>query len=208
MLDRQRSAGYSLLGDIHAAQGSVENAKADLQAAIDRNPREVANYLALDTLYEKEGNWERAKKVCERAHQVNPDSPLVANNLAYLYLEDGGDVNVALSLAQGARQKMLDSPTTADTLGWLLQIRIVRVGCRAIKEMRSARSEKPHIPVSLGYGLYGRSSFRLGRAVSAEGTTGRSKFPGCSECQGSLGQDFERPKIVISPGPTYYLRLP
>ena len=117
-LGRQRSDGYSLLGDIHAAQGSVENAKADLQAAIDRNPHEVANYLALDTLYEKEGNWERAKKICEKAHQVNPDSPLVANNLAYLYLEHGGDVNVALSLAQMVRQKMPNSPETADTLGW------------------------------------------------------------------------------------------
>jgi Flp pilus assembly protein TadD len=74
--------------------------------------------LALDTLYEKEGNWERAKKVCERAHEVNPDSPLVANNLAYLYLEHGGDVNVALSLAQMGRRKMPNAPTTADTLGW------------------------------------------------------------------------------------------
>jgi len=118
MLDRQGADGYSLLGDIHAAQGSVEEAKADLQAAIDRNPRQVANYLALDTLYEKEGNWERARKVCEKAHEVDPDSPLVANNLAYLYLEHGGDVNVALSLAQTVRQKMPDSPQTADTLGW------------------------------------------------------------------------------------------
>ena len=74
--------------------------------------------MALDTLYEKEGNWERAKKICERAHQVNPDSPLVANNLAYLYLEHGGDVNVALSLAQAVRQKLPNSAETADTLGW------------------------------------------------------------------------------------------
>src|ERR1017187_947818 len=82
----------------------------------------------------------------------------------------------------------------------LLQTRSVRIGCRSTKEMRSRRSEYPPVPVSLGYGPYGRSSFRLGRTVSAEGAAGRSKFPGCSECQGSLGQDFERPKIVISPG--------
>jgi Flp pilus assembly protein TadD len=49
---------------------------------------------------------------------VDPDSPLVANNLAYLYLEHGGEVTTALTLAQLARQKMPDSATPADTLGW------------------------------------------------------------------------------------------
>ena len=60
----------------------------------------------------------RGKKLCEKAREVDPDSPLVANNLAYLYLEHGGDVNVALSLAQMVRQKMPNSPDAADTLGW------------------------------------------------------------------------------------------
>src|ERR1700726_688649 len=87
----------------------------------------------------------------------------------------------------------------------LLQIRITRVGCRSIKGMCSERSEQPHIPVSLGYGLYSSSSFRLGRAVSAQGTPGQSEFRGCSECQGSLGQDFESPTIVSSLEPTRLL---
>jgi cellulose synthase operon protein C len=43
---------------------------------------------------------------------------VVANQLAYIYLEHGGDVNVALGLAQQAKQKMPDSPNVADTLGW------------------------------------------------------------------------------------------
>jgi tetratricopeptide (TPR) repeat protein len=33
-------------------------------------------------------------------------------------LEHGGDVNVALSLAQTARKGLPDLPNTADTLGW------------------------------------------------------------------------------------------
>ena len=118
MLDRQGLNQYSLLAAIHQAQGATEKAKADLQAAIDGDPRNVANYMVLEMLYEKEGNWERAKKLCEKAHEVDPGSPAVANDLAYFYLEHGGDVNLALSLAQAARQKMLDSPNTADTLGW------------------------------------------------------------------------------------------
>ena len=41
-----------------------------------------------------------------------------ANNLAYLLLEHGGDVNVALSLAQIGRRGMSKSPNSADTLAW------------------------------------------------------------------------------------------
>jgi hypothetical protein len=43
--------------------------------------------VALVIQYEKEGNWEEAKKICERAHEVDPSAPFVA-------------VNVALPLAQ------------------------------------------------------------------------------------------------------------
>jgi tetratricopeptide (TPR) repeat protein len=119
VLGRPGPDGYTLLAYIHGAQGSVDKAKADFQAAIEGNPRNITNYLALEGLYESEGKWEQAKKLCEKAREVDPDSPLVANNLAYLYLEHGGDVNVALSLAELAKQKMPDSPGVADTLGWV-----------------------------------------------------------------------------------------
>jgi cellulose synthase operon protein C len=41
-----------------------------------------------------------------------------ANNLAYLLLEHGGNVDVALSLAQTARRALPDAPNTADTMAW------------------------------------------------------------------------------------------
>jgi tetratricopeptide (TPR) repeat protein len=117
-LDPQGSDGYSLLAKIHMARGSVEEAKGALQEAISKDPRNVQNYVAMERLFEKEGNWDQALKFCEKAHEIDPDSPLVANNLAYLYLDHGGDINVAMSLARAARQRMPDSPNTADTLGW------------------------------------------------------------------------------------------
>jgi cellulose synthase operon protein C len=42
----------------------------------------------------------------------------VAAELAFLYLEHDGDVNVAVSLAQAAKRSMPDSPIAADALGW------------------------------------------------------------------------------------------
>lgn len=74
--------------------------------------------MALSGLYEKMGAWEDAKRAAEQSHSLDPGSPYIANNLAYLYLEHDGDAHMALSLAQQAQQKLPDSPIVADTIGW------------------------------------------------------------------------------------------
>ena len=98
--------------------GAVDQARTHFRAAIDANPSSLSNYMSLELLSERQGNWEEAKKLCEKAHQIDPASPFIANNLAYLYLEHGGDLNVAYRRAWTARQKDPESPVPADTLGW------------------------------------------------------------------------------------------
>ena len=109
---------HALLGRIHFLHGSMEKAIRAAQAALEANPNSVANYVFLANLYEKEGNWQEAQKVYEKAHRMDPESPVVANNLAYLYIEHGGDLNLGLSLAQEAKMKLPDSPSAGNTLGW------------------------------------------------------------------------------------------
>jgi tetratricopeptide (TPR) repeat protein len=69
----------------------------------------------------------------------------VANNLAYLYLEHGGDVNVALSLAQMVRQKMPNAPNAADTLGWAYY----KLGApeSAVAQLRECAQKEPNKPI-------------------------------------------------------------
>jgi tetratricopeptide (TPR) repeat protein len=117
-IDGKTPGAYALLARISLAQGSVEQAAIDYRKQIELDPRRVSNYIALELVYETQGKWEEAKKAAESAHAIDPGSALVANTLAYLYLEHGGNVNVALSLAQQAKQKMPDSAAVADTLGW------------------------------------------------------------------------------------------
>lgn len=117
-LDPKVPDAYTLLANIDFAKGAAGSARTHLLAAIGANPGNVANYMALVTQYEKEKNWDEAKKICEKAHQVAPAASNVAAELAFLYLEHGGDVNMALSLAQLVKQKLPDSPISADVLGW------------------------------------------------------------------------------------------
>jgi tetratricopeptide (TPR) repeat protein len=54
----------------------------------------------------------------QKALQIQAENPLASNNLAYVILQQGGNVDVALSMAQTARRQMPDNPNAADTLGW------------------------------------------------------------------------------------------
>jgi tetratricopeptide (TPR) repeat protein len=117
-LDPYTPGAYTLLGNIALAKGAPDEAKSHFRTAIAAHPRNLLNYMALVTQYEREGNWEEAKRLCEKAHEIDTNSPLVAAELAFLYLEHGGDVNTAVSLAQIAKQKLPDSPITTDALGW------------------------------------------------------------------------------------------
>jgi len=144
-LDPRTPDAYTLLANIALARGSAEEAKADLRAAIVAHPRSLLNYTALVTQYEKEGNWEEAKKLCEKAHEIDPAAPMVAAELAFLYIEHGGDINAAVSLAQTAKQKMPDSPITADALGWAYY----KLGSAspAVTQLKEAVGKAPGNPV-------------------------------------------------------------
>ena len=52
------------------------------------------------------------------ALEVQPENPLASNNLAYVMLQQGGNVDVAFAMAQTARRQLPDNPNAADTLGW------------------------------------------------------------------------------------------
>jgi tetratricopeptide (TPR) repeat protein len=117
-LDRNNMDAFVLLGQLQATRGSLEKAIASYQRALQENPRDVRFYMLLGSIEEGRNNWQSARELYEKALQVQPDYPLAANNLAYILLEHGGNVDVALSLAQVARRGLPDAPQAADTLAW------------------------------------------------------------------------------------------
>jgi tetratricopeptide (TPR) repeat protein len=144
-LDPKTPQAYALLANIHFARGSVEKAKTDLRTAIAASPRNPSSYTALATQYEKENNWEEAKRLFEKARELDPASPYIAAELAFLYLEHGGDVNVAVSLAQAAKQAMPKSPVAADALGWAYY----KLGSLepALTQLKQAAQQSPDNPM-------------------------------------------------------------
>jgi tetratricopeptide (TPR) repeat protein len=117
-LDPNNVTAFMFLASVQASRGSIDQAIAGYQRGIQQNPHDVRLYVALGELEESQGEWQQAENAYQQALQVNSNYALAANNLAYLMLEHGGDVNVAVSLAQTARRGLPDLPNSADTLGW------------------------------------------------------------------------------------------
>jgi tetratricopeptide (TPR) repeat protein len=117
-LDKNNVDALEKLGKVQVQEGSADKALALYQQSIKDNPREVMFYILCGELYEAKKDWEQAKSMYQQALSVSPDHPLASNNLAYVILEQGGNVDVAMGMAQTARRGMPDSPNAADTLGW------------------------------------------------------------------------------------------
>ena len=61
----------------------------------------------------------QAQTAYQEALDLAPNDPLASNNLANVMLQLGGNLDVAMALAQTARRGMPDSPDATDTLGWV-----------------------------------------------------------------------------------------
>ena len=104
------SLAMATLASIQINTGQVDQAAANYERIINKNPHSSLPLVMLGSLEESRGNSEKAKQLYQRALQVQPDQPLAANNPAYLLMQNGGNLDVALSLAQAARRGMPDGP--------------------------------------------------------------------------------------------------
>jgi cellulose synthase operon protein C len=117
-LDRNNTDALEKLGKVQIQEGAADQALALYQQSIKDNPREVRLYILSGELYEAKHDYDHAKAMYQQALSISPDHPLASNNLAYVILETGGNIDVALAMAQTARRGMPDSANAADTLGW------------------------------------------------------------------------------------------
>ncbi len=117
-LDKNNADALEKLGKVQIQEGASDKALALYLQSIKDNPRDVTFYILSGELYEAKKDWDHAKAMYQQALNISPDQPLASNNLAYVMLEQGGNIDVAMGLAQAARRGMPDSPNAADTLGW------------------------------------------------------------------------------------------
>jgi len=107
-----------LFAQIQINRGQVANAIGAWELWLKTHPNDAGAIAILGTLEESRGDAGKAEAYYKKALEIQPQQPIAANNLAYRMLQEGGNIDVALTLAQTARQAMPNSPSTADTLAW------------------------------------------------------------------------------------------
>jgi tetratricopeptide (TPR) repeat protein len=108
----------AIYAQLQAQHGQADNAIGAWEKWSQAHPKSAGALAILGTLEESRGNGSKAEDYYKKALAIQPAQPVAANNLAYRMLLNGGNVDVALSLAQTARRGMPNSPSTADTLAW------------------------------------------------------------------------------------------
>jgi Flp pilus assembly protein TadD len=70
-------------------------------------------------ILETQRKKDEARRWYESMVADTPSAPVAANNLAFIYAEEGTNLDVALQLASTAKQQLPDSAEVDDTLGWV-----------------------------------------------------------------------------------------
>jgi len=117
-LNKADAGPLMLLAQLYTSRGAGDKAAATADAAIQHNPKDPRAYFLAGEIQDSQGNWQKAQDFYKKTLEVQPDFAMASNNLAFVMLEHSGNSDVALSLAQTARQKLPDNPSVADTLAW------------------------------------------------------------------------------------------
>jgi tetratricopeptide (TPR) repeat protein len=109
---------YTLLGRVYLQQQKLDAARKLFEATAARQERPIGPLTLLGMIAMMQDRTADARTAFERVLQLDPKAPVAANNLAWIYLESGGSVEMALHLAETARQALPESADVHDTLGW------------------------------------------------------------------------------------------
>jgi len=118
-LDGSNTTASTQLGEVYIAENRTDEALAEFEALAKRDPKSVVAHTMSGMLLNAKNKREEAKKHYEQALSIDERSPIAANNLAWMYLEDGGNLDLALQLAQTAKSVAPNSGDIDDTLGWI-----------------------------------------------------------------------------------------
>ena len=129
--------------------------------------------MAVTSITEGQENWRqtisgRGKRVdrfdAALAMAIDPNLGIAAGNLAWVYLQQGGDLDVALGLAQKGKQLMPQMPAISDTLGWVMYKK--RMYSNALSLFEECVSQAPQSA---------QFHYHLGMTLLASGQSSKAK---------------------------------
>jgi tetratricopeptide (TPR) repeat protein len=186
-LDKNFLPSYMDLGSVYAKSNSYDKAIQQYEDVLKANPKLLPPYMLLGVIYEKQEKYDKAKENYEKALKIDPKFAPAANNLAWNYAERGGDIDIALSLAQSAKEQLPDDPSISDTLGWIYYKKnayLKAIGL--LKESAEKLQGNPVIHYHLGMAYFKNGQKELAKKELNQALTLSQDFPGSEEIKKTL----------------------
>jgi tetratricopeptide (TPR) repeat protein len=153
-LDERNLGAYINLGNLYQKRGRNDEAIAKYEAALTRDPRLNSARMLLASIYEQKNDYGKAQSLYNEILTRSPRFAPAANNLAFLILRQGGNIDVALSYAQIAREELPNDPYVADTIGWIYyQKNVFKRATSLLQEASDKLASHPMIQYHLGMAL-------------------------------------------------------
>jgi tetratricopeptide (TPR) repeat protein len=163
-IEPAHNVAYGLLANVFVAQNRLDRALNEFDEMVKRNPKDVGAATMAGMIVEMQNDRKEAVRRYREIVDKRPDAAVAANNLAYIYAEEGTNLSAALSLAQGALVQLRDSPQVHDTIGWVLYKQGLHR--EAIKSLEQAVALGPSSPTV---------RYHLGLAYAATGNLPRAR---------------------------------
>ena len=162
-LDNSLLSAYMNLGQTYQQAGNMDHAMHEYEAVLDKDPTVIQAHMMIGVIHESRKEYDKARERYESILRLDSKSAPAANNLAWILVEQGGNLDRALSYAQNAREQMPDEPHVADTLGWVYYKKNAYI--LAVNLLKEASEKLPNDPVI--YFHYGMAQQKIGDAAGA-----------------------------------------
>ncbi len=117
-LDENFLPAYASLASIFVARNEIEQAVSQFKTIATKKPSAPV-YTLLGILEDSRSTTAAAEECYRRAMSLDPETPIAANNLAWLIAENQGNLDEALQLANVSVAKGPNVAGYYDTLGWV-----------------------------------------------------------------------------------------
>jgi tetratricopeptide (TPR) repeat protein len=188
-IDKNSLRAYGLLGQLFMIQKSQDKAIQEFTNALKVNPKFIQAHILMATIYESKNDREKAKSHYREALKINPESPVAANNLAWILAESGSNLDEALKLAQTAARELRDNPAVQDTLGWVYYKKgSYRAAIDTLKECVRQDPKSAVYQYHLGMAYLKNGENANAKASLSEALKLSQSFPGVEEAKQALAK--------------------
>ncbi len=111
---------YFFWGNLLNAQGAFGRAISKFEKGLTYNRPSTQGLIGLGRAYEMIGQRDKSLLIFKKLVMLNPDNPIILNNLGYLLAEEGIELELAGKLIKKALSIHPGEGTFLDSYGWVL----------------------------------------------------------------------------------------